>query len=94
MKQTPDNRISPFDTNGDEIVIDAEAKNVRDSSKSSYQKGSGQKQRQIKEVKANSLGHTPDKKRPALPHEKQSENQGSPGYTGRVGENYLVDLIL
>ena len=53
MKRTPETGISPFDANGDEIVIDAEAKNVRDRSKSTYQKGRGQKHRQIKEVKVN-----------------------------------------
>ena len=78
MKQTPDTRTSPFDANGDEIVIDAEAKNVRDISNSKDQKGRGQKQRQIKEVKANPLGHAPDKKRAALPHKKQPENPDSP----------------
>ncbi len=79
MKRTPDTKISPFDANGDEIVIDAEAKNVRDRSKSTYQKGRGQKQRQIKEVKANPLGHSPDKNRPALPRKKKPENPDSPG---------------
>ena len=79
MKRTPDTRISPFDANGDEIVIDAEAKNVRDISNSKDQNGRCKKQRQIKEVKANPLGHAPDKKRPELPHKKQPENPDSPG---------------